>query len=180
VSLRLKTTDIGSIANRKLFFDANVLLYLFAPIANNSNQWAINAYSRIFNHCLKSSVLTCVDVFVISEFINRSFRIEYEKYLKINGKDRSFSFKAFRSTTEGLDIAKDIDDLMKGTVLRRFDVVGKAFDKADILAINLINSDFNDELIIRTCKEHQCVLVTNDADFSGADIDILSANNKLT
>jgi predicted nucleic acid-binding protein len=79
-----------------------------------------------------------------------------------------------------LDIAKDIDDLMKGTVLRRFDVVGKAFDKADILAINLINSDFNDELIIRTCKEHQCVLVTNDADFSGADIDILSANNKLT
>ena len=57
--------------------------------------------------------------------------------------------------------------------------MGKLFDIADINSISLANCDFNDELIVKTCQEHQCVLVTNDADFSGAKIDILTANNKL-
>lgn len=59
-------------------------------------------------------------------------------------------------------------------------MIGKVFNEPDICAIDLANADFNDELIIQTCQEHQCVLVTNDADFKEANIDILTANNKLS
>ena len=64
--------------------------------------------------------------------------------------------------------------------MKRFKMVGKLFDESDISSISFANTDFNDELIVKTCKQHQCVLVTNDADFSGVDIDILTANNKIT
>lgn len=122
----------------------------------------------------------CVDVLVLSEFINRFLRIEYENYLKYNGfNHQQVNFKSFRSEPEGTQASQDVETIVKGRILNKFALVGKLFDTADINAISLANCDFNDALIVKTCQEHQCVLVTNDADFSGANIDILTANNKL-
>jgi len=178
--LRIKPADVASVKDRQLFFDANVLLYLFGSVGTPSNQWAINTYSAIFGNCLKMQNVLCVDVLVLSEFINRCLRIEYENHLKTNKLDRNqFNFKDFRSTNEGIQVAQDVESVVKGRILKDFKLVGKLFNEADITAISLVNSDFNDELIVKTCKEHQCVLVTNDADFSGVDIDILTANNKI-
>jgi predicted nucleic acid-binding protein len=180
MSLRIKAIDVASVKDRQLFFDANVLLYLFGSVGTSSNQWAINAYTAIFNQCLKMQSVLCVDVFVLSEFINRFLRIEYENHLRTEGLNRNqFNFKNFRSTTEGVQVAQDVEMVVKGQILKRFKMVGKLFDESDISTINLANTDFNDALIVKTCKNHQCILVTNDADFCGADIDILTANNKL-
>lgn len=122
----------------------------------------------------------CVDVFVLSEFINRLLRLDYDSYIKTKKMDRvHFNFKKFRSIPEGIRAAQDVEMIVKDKILKHFNLVGKVFDKPDISSINLANTDFNDELIIKTCKEHQCVLVTNDADFSGSNIDILTANRKL-
>ena len=179
MSLRLKAVDVAQVKSRQLFFDANVLLCLFGPVP--SNQWAINAYSAIFGYCLKLQSVLCVDVFVLSEFINRFLRIEYENHLKTNGVNKNqFNFKHFRSTPEGKQVSQDVEMVVKERILKRFKMIGKLFNESDINSISLENSDFNDELIVKTCKEHQCILVTNDADFSGVDIDILTANNKIT
>lgn len=168
---------ISAIQGRQLFFDANVLLYLFG---GNPSTWTTDTYSSIFSQCLKMGNGLCVDVFVLSEFINRFLRIEYEKYLKNNNLNRQqVDFKGFRSQQDGIQASQDVELIVKGTILNRFSLVGKLFDTASIHSINLVNSDFNDELIIKTCQEHQCVLVTNDADFSGANVDILTANTKL-
>lgn len=176
MSLRINPTGISTIQGRQLFFDANVLLYLFG---GNPSTWT-NTYSSIFSQCLTMGNGLCVDVFVLSEFINRFLHIEYEKYLKNNNLNRQqVNFKGFRSQQDGIQASQDVELIVKGTILNRFSLVGKLFDTASILSINLVNSDFNDELIIRTCQEHQCVLVTNDADFSGANVDILTANTKL-
>jgi predicted nucleic acid-binding protein len=181
MSLRIKPADVASVKNRPLFFDANVLLYLFGTVGTPSNQWAVNSYSAIFSNCLKMQIILCVDVLVLSEFINRFLRIEYENHLKTNKLDRNhFNFKSFRSTTEGTQVSQDVEMVIKGKILKRFKMVGKLFDESDISSISFANTDFNDELIVKTCKQHQCVLVTNDADFSGVDIDILTANNKIT
>jgi predicted nucleic acid-binding protein len=181
VSLRIKAVDVAQVKDRPLFFDANVLLYLFSPVVISSNQWAINAYTAIFAQCLKMQSVLCIDVVVLSEFINTFLRIEYANYLRNNGLDKNkFNFKHFRSTTEGVGVAKDIEMVVKGRILKHFTIVGKLFTTPDISLISLANTDFNDALIVETCKEHQCILVTNDADFSGVDIDILTANNKLT
>ena len=176
MSLRITPANIATVHGRPLFFDANVLLYLFG---STSSTWA-NTYSAVFSQCLKMGNVLCVDVFVLSEFINRFLRIEYENYLKTKGlNSQQVKFKNFRSQPEGAQAAQDVETIVKGRILNKFAMVGKVFDVADINSMSLVNSDFNDELIVKTCQEHQCVLVTNDADFSGAKIDILTANNKL-
>jgi len=177
MSLRITPANIAAVKGRPLFFDANVLLYLFGSTPSN---WATNTYAAIFGQCLKMGNDLCVDVFVLSEFINRFLRIEYENYLRTNGLNgQQIKFKDFRSQSEGVQASQDVEIIVKGRILNKFALVGKLFNTADINAISLANCDFNDELIVKTCQEHQCVLVTNDADFSGANIDILSANNKL-
>ena len=40
-------------------------------------------------------------------------------------------------------------------------------------------SDFNDQLIQKTCEKFGCVLATNDADFVSSPLDIISANRRL-
>lgn len=176
MSLRIRPANIATVHGRRLFFDANVLLYLFG---STSSTWA-NTYSSVFSQCLKMGNILCVDVFVLSEFINRFLRIEYENYLKTKGlNNQQVKFKNFRSQPEGAQASKDVETIVKGRILNKFALVGKLFDVEDVNAISLVYCDFNDELIVQTCRQHQCVLVTNDADFSGANIDILTANNKL-
>lgn len=180
MSLRIKAADIPNFSNRQFFFDANVLLYLFGAVSTPSNQWAVNAYNTVFFNCLKAKSVLCVDITVLSEFINRFIRIEYENYLRLNGlNSKTFQFKNFRGTTEGIQAAQDIEVVVHGKILKNFKLIGKLFNESDIKSISLVNNDFNDALIVETCKEHQCVLVTNDADFSGADIDILTAKVAL-
>lgn len=180
MSLRIKATDISQVSNRQFFFDANVLLYLFGTVAIPSNKWAINAYNTVFSNCLRAKIVLCIDVTVLSEFINRFIRVEYESYLKSNCLNRTnFKFKDFRNTKEGRQASQDIQLIVNGKILKNFKLIGKLFNQDEIKSISLVNSDFNDELIVKTCKEHQCVLVTNDADFSGANVDILTANKKL-
>ena len=41
------------------------------------------------------------------------------------------------------------------------------------------NQDFIDKAIANLCKEKNYILLTNDKDFSGADLEILSANRGL-
>ena len=179
MNLRVKSTDVATLIGRPLFFDANVLLYLFSPSAANSQQqWAITAYSAVFKHALTRNLTLCIDVMVLSEFINRFLRLEHQGFLKRNGS--AITFKAYRATSDGLLAAQDIEDIVTEKLLKSFKIIGKLFNSSEIGSIHLPNTDFNDALIVETCKAHQCVLVTNDADFLDANIDILTANNKLS
>ena len=180
MSQRLPVSAIttATLANRPLLFDANILLYLFGlNVVSNNQKWAVNAYSRLFGLCLKNGKTLCVDVFVLSEFINRYLRMEYDNYKQSTGN--KIDFKPFRNSPEGIKASQDVDIIVKNKILKVFDVVGKTFDKADILAISLDKTDFNDALLVGVCQEHNCIFVTNDADFANSPIDIISANNRL-
>lgn len=169
---RYAIDQLGSLKNKAVFFDANVLLYIFWPTQSSKNQWAIAAYSSMFAECISQKVIMCMDAWVLSEFINRAIRLE---------KDKSAitDFKEFRKSDEGKQAMRDIQVVVHQKILKRFDVVGKAFDRADLASINLENSDFNDQLIQKTCEKFACVLATNDADFISSPLDIISANRKL-
>lgn len=170
--LRYRLEDLGTVKNKALFFDANVLLYIFWPTVSSTNQWAITAYSKLFANCIRQSVPLCLDAWVISEFINRAIRLEKEK-------SEILEFKAYRKSPDGRSATRDIQSVIQSKILPHFDVIGKAFDKKDLAAIDLENTDFNDLLIEKTCKKYGCVLATNDADFASSALDIISANRKL-
>ena len=168
-------TSISSIANRKVFFDANVLIYIFWP--SGAHSWA-NYYSSAFSRLLKQGNELVVDFIVISEIVNRAHRLEYNKHLMTNeiSKD-ALTYKQYRNSADGQTALDDIYLIIRTNILSNFTVVGKAFTKADIQSFLMVEPlDFADKGILMTCKEYACVLLTNDTDYKAADVDILSSN----
>jgi len=175
---RYKYNDIPSLKGRKIFIDANIIIYLFWPTALNG--WE-NAYASIFGSLLKQNIDINVDFIVISEAINRTIRIEYEKHLQVNNiTKKELTFKEYRNSTAGQQALEDIYIVISRKVLNKFFVVGKNFTKTDIesyLSVNFL--DFNDKAIISMCRENDFVFLTNDKDYVKSDIDILTSNPSL-
>ena len=102
---RYRKGDIPQIADRSVFFDANVLLYLFWPTRPDLER----TYSSIYNDLFSNDVKMFVDFTIISEVVNRAIRLEYENYLKANNiPKKSFSFKRYRNTTDGQQTVIDV------------------------------------------------------------------------
>lgn len=138
-------------------------------------------YSAIFSSFLKNKNSLAVNTAVLSEVINRAFRIEYENYLIQQGIDRkNCSFKQYRNCAEGIATQKLIYEIIVQKILKPFKVLDKNFSNQDIANLLVLDSlDFTDKIIVSICKEHNLILVTNDSDFSVSDVDILSTHKKL-
>lgn len=175
---RYTLTDISHLTDRDVFLDTNILIYLFWPTGNN---WATNNYPKYFYRLLKQKIPLFVDFNVISEFINRAIRLEYDKYVTAHGLNkRAFSYKQYRDTGDGRDAMQDIYTVIADEVLSKATVCGKAFliqDLNDLLVVD--NMDFTDKAILKICQEHNFIILTNDADYADCDLDILTANNKI-
>jgi len=163
------TNQIQALKSQRIFFDTNVLIYLFWP-TGGSPHWE-RSYASIYRNLLRQNNELVVDFIVISEFINRAMRIELDKFY------RGMPYKDFRDSANGQSALADIHVIVEGSILNTFTIVGKAFSKAEIQSILVVDTlDFSDKAIVHTCKENGCVLLTNDADFKIADIEILTAN----
>lgn len=175
---RYEINDIPSLKGRKIFIDANIIIYLFWPTA--STYWE-NAYASIFSGLLKQNISISLDFIVISEAVNRAIRIEYEKHLQENNiKKETLKFKEYRDSEAGRQTLEDIYQVISEKVLNKFLVTGKIFTKTEIesyLSVDCL--DFNDKAIISLCKENNFIFLTNDKDFVNADIDILTSNPSL-
>lgn len=173
--IKYPLNSIPTIANRKVFFDANVLIYIFWP--SGAYHWE-RFYSSAFGNLLRQNNELVVDFIVISEIVNRAHRLEYDKHLATNGLTRSaFTYKQYRNSPDGQTALTDIYLIVDTNILSKFTVVGKGFSKAEIQSFLTVESiDFADKAIVLTCKENACILLTNDADYCTADIDILSSN----
>jgi predicted nucleic acid-binding protein len=174
---RFRITDIEHFSERNIFFDTNILLYLFWPI---QPYWETR-YESVYNVLLKNNCSMYIDFTVISEFVNKAISIEYGIYLAINKLDRqSFTYKRFRNSVDGQQCIADVYSLVKTIILYDFQITGKYFDEKDINQFLSLNQlDFSDKAIESLCQEHGFVLLTNDRDFQNSNIDILSENKKL-
>ena len=178
MAIKFSTQDISAVIDKRIFFDANVLLYIFWTLGfGNTKHWE-NCYSSVFGKLIRQKNELLVDFIVISEIVNRTIRLEYDKYLIANNLTRSnLSFKKYRNTIDGQTALKDIYLMINTDILQTFTVVGKAFSKADIQSfLNVDSLDFGDKGILSTCMENSCVLLTNDADYKTSEIDILTYN----
>jgi len=161
----------------KLFLDTNILLYVYGPFSGKI-QPRVEKYSLEMSRIRAGRCATFVDVLVISEFINRFSRHEWER---MPCKER-VSFKDFRGTTLFKPVAEEIADNIR-SILGFCNRIGSEFDKIDINSsmshFEQGNSDFNDEIIAEICKRNSLILITDDSDFKDYDIQILTANRKL-
>jgi predicted nucleic acid-binding protein len=118
-----------------------------------------------------------IDVLVLSEFINTYARLQWQ----IANKPHR-DFKRFRKSPEFEPHAKAIADGAE-RVLRYCVRIENGFESLDIAALisdyAAGDSDFNDQVIASLCTERGLRLVTDDADFGGRGIPVLTANNRL-
>jgi len=172
-----KSSEIHSLKERQIFFDANILLYIFWP---TGFKW-INQYSDIFKRLLQQDNAMFVDFIVLSEVVNRAIRLEYEKHLKSNNiLKENLSFKRYRNSEDGQKVVDEVYQIIKKNIVNNFSITAKAYTKPDIenfLQVDFL--DFSDKGIAAICKEHNFVLLTNDKDFANSDLDILTSNPGL-
>lgn len=169
--MHYKLQDFSRISERDVFFDANILIYLFWPTGQFRYE---ENYARTFRNLLRQGNKLYVDFLVISEVINRIIRVEYNK----SGLD--MNFKEYRNSEEGQDVLNDIYTIIKEQIINRFNFAGKAFSKDDINSFLSIDElDFVDKAIVSICTENDFILLTNDRDFKNSSLDILTGNPRI-
>lgn len=78
-------------AGEQILVDANIWLYLL-PHAAHPPPWYANKYSEAMKKLIEAGARPAVEILVLSEYINRSLRLEYEAMWK----NTYTKFKDFR------------------------------------------------------------------------------------
>lgn len=165
-------------SNDELFLDTNIWLLIYGP-HKPYNTKRKSTYSSAFQHMLAAHSHMYIDVLVLSEFINvwaRYYQRQWPDY------HHEKSFKKFRRSPEFRVAAARI--AAEATrVLRHCSRVDSDFVKLDISRIigeyGQGDSDFNDQVIRELCINRRLKLVTDDGDFQGDGLSILTANGRL-
>ncbi len=164
-------------AGESILIDANVWLYLAPPAAQPSPRWA-SAYSGTFARLLRAKARPLVDCLILSEYLNRYVRIEYDGSWK-GGYPR---FKDFRQSADGAGVLRaavaEVEQILKAASAR--DTPLPNMDLPSVLAVVQNGTiDFNDGLLIENCRINGGKLLTNDGDMTIGGIDVLTANSAL-
>lgn len=160
-----------------LLFDTNVWLYLFPVPAVRAYRHSLK-YSSALKSMLQVGAQPVVDALVLSEYLNRYCRIEWNANHKAKYRD----FKAFRVSTDFVSVGRAAV-VFASRILKLGQRHDHPFSYVNIVQV-LSNvesgaNDFNDGLLVETCRHHGWKIVTNDSDFTVGGIEVLTTNPKL-
>lgn len=162
----------------EVLFDANIWLYLEGPPGQRAE--LANAYSLVLENILVRDAALVMSPFVLSEFVNRYLRINYDTWTD----RRLYSFKEYRSREAYRAVAAEVA-LASKRILDRCQRVVRGTSSIDTLKQDVsamageLSHDFNDLLLARSCREEGLILVTHDADASRYDgIVVVTANKR--
>jgi predicted nucleic acid-binding protein len=177
-----RATDISKYSfseQDNLFFDTNIWMLLYGPQGNPNDPFT-QTYSQALARAMQAKCQIWVDVLIISEFINRFARIEYD--IQYPNKAQRPSFKQFRNNPVFHPIAQAIVGAVRN-IFKFTMQIESGFTTLDINTLltefELIPSDFNDQILIRLCSANNLHLVTHDSDFKGKGVNILTANPRI-
>jgi predicted nucleic acid-binding protein len=160
-----------------LLLDANVWLFLF-PAPSGSLPWFVKKYSAGFKQMLIAKAMLALDALVLSEYLNRYCRIEWDALHTNKYKN----FKEFRQSPDYTPVGQGAG-LYARNILKlcaKRDHPFSASDVAQVLSdFECGVCDFNDGLFIETCRHNGWKFVTNDADFTNGGIEVLTSNPRL-
>lgn len=159
----------------KLFLDANIWLFVYGP--QDPSDRRVEIYSHALARILAVRSRLFIDALVVSEFINTYARLKWRIVAPQIKK-----FKEFRKKGEFKAVAEDIAaDIRR--VLDLCSWIESGFLMPDVH--RLIDEyasgdfDFNDQVIASICRRNGFKLVTDDSDFKGKGIQVVTANSRL-
>ncbi len=158
----------------KLLLDTNVWMLVCGPQKPEDSRVA--TYSQALTKILDAKSRIYIDVLIVSEFMNTYARLKWKLLSSLP------DFKQFRKSKDFKPVAQDIAADAK-RVLQHCTRVEDGFES---LAIESLmdeyaagNSDFNDQILATLCKKQGLKLVTDDGDFRGREIPVITANKRL-
>lgn len=159
----------------KLFLDANIWLFVYGP--QKPSDARVATYSQAFAKILAAKCRIYIDVLIVSEFINAYARLKWRLVApRIN------KFKAFRRSLDFKPVAQGIAADVK-RVLNHCSLIENGFETLDIDGLideyAAGDADFNDQIIAALCRRKGLKLVTDDGDFRGQGIPVVTANRRL-
>jgi len=162
-------------SNDELLLDTNIWLFVYGPQRLGNRNVA--AYSRALAKILAAKCRIYIDVLIVSEFINTYSRMKWNVMGNPHG-----TFKNFRNSQDFKPIAQDIAADV-GRVLKHCTRIDSGFEASNleklIAKYSAGDSDFNDQIITALCKRKGLKLVTDDGDFHGQGIPVVTENRRL-
>jgi predicted nucleic acid-binding protein len=161
-----------------VLFDANIWMYIYGPPSHISSQYRY-AYTSALRRIRGAGCPIVLDALVLSEFINAYARFFYNKLPTGN---KPTDYKLFRNSSHFKPVAEQIARRAR-KILEKSEPTRSRFNAAEIVSILTEyaggEADFNDQVLAELCRADNLKLVTHDADFSGSNLTILTANPKL-
>lgn len=151
----------------EFFFDTNVWMFIFAPIAGSQPKKQ-KAYSAFFNEILSRGATIWINSQVVAEYINRCLHMEFGQW-----KDRTQNYGAdfklhFRATLDYLSALNDAKSNISA-ILQKSEKQSDSFNSIDvnsIIASMGSSLDYGDAIIVDLCKRKKYKLVTDDGDMT--------------
>lgn len=164
-------------AGERILVDTNVWLFVQPPAAQPPPGFA-RQYSAALKAIMAAKATPVVEALIVSEYLNRYFRLEYN----VSWTGKYVSFKDFRQSGDFTNVARV-------AVADATQILGLAaaedtnFSRADLPGILKETEngtlDFNDGVLVETCRLRGWKLLTNDADMQLGGIEVLTSNPKL-
>ncbi len=160
---KIKDYEVGP--SEEFFFDTNVWMLIFAPLAG-SKQDRQRKYSSLFRDILLRGATIWINSQVVAEFINANLRLEFKQWKEQKQLPLADFKRDFRSTqeyTSALNYAKSlISDILEKC--QRYPDDFNTIDINAIISSMGTSCDYGDAIIIDLCKRRNYKLVTDDSD----------------
>ena len=170
--------DYSFALEESIFIDANIWLSIHGIRPPDDPR--VEAYSNVLKRMLESKCCIYTHLVVISEFINMYARYKHRTNKDFQKKFRNF--KEFRNSEEFLPISKEAAE-SANDIIKLCTCLDITFDSNDIKVLlagyQSGHADFNDWIYVEICKRYNLKLLTDDNDFIGQDIFVLTNNKRL-
>lgn len=170
---RYDVTSYSFDPNASYFLDTNIWFLVYGPPAPGDRRAII--YSDAVKRLRSSGASVLIDALVMSEFANAWARFEFKR----SGTN---DFKSYRKSGAFKLVAQDVAISLR-SVLTLAKPANTAFANINVPGIVATfekgSDDFNDLLIVETCRIKACVLVTDDGDMKNRDVPIVTANQAI-
>lgn len=161
-----KIDDYEVSPSDEFFFDTNVWMFLFAPLAG-SKPYKQKMYSRLLKEIQSRGAWIWINSLVVAEYINAVLRLDFKQWMSRNGYKNADYKHDFRPTSDYQDSLYEVKAQVKN-ILRLCQRKSDNFHSISIGEIidNMGTScDFGDSMIADLCKSNKSIrLVTDDSD----------------
>lgn len=147
-------------------FDTNVWLYIYGPLAGSEKRKQ-SQYASLLRDIVDRKAGLFITSMVLSEYINRVLRIEFEQWKKHNGLYNADYKRDYRTTEDFQDALADVKAQVKDILYNVTQKRPDDFNNIDIDGIvnSMSNSaDFNDVYLVRCCERGNMCFVSDDKD----------------